>query len=185
MSKPLAAATPAAGNSAGGLATYWHMDELASMLPAARVVAAPDSGFFFASDPNDLSWAQVRVSWVVRWGVLWGGRRLAIVTEVERQGRAVRGACQCGACSCRLCATLLCPLTVRVSSLTSASQSLLWMVSAFNATSGLDQTCITARTAAGLDPAQCAFPEVGADGTGCRKGKRVGLGRVKQEKHRF
>jgi hypothetical protein len=45
------------GNSAGGLATFFHADELAALLPAARVWAAPDSGFFYADDAAYPSWA--------------------------------------------------------------------------------------------------------------------------------
>jgi hypothetical protein len=44
------------GNSAGGLATYWHADELSALLPSARVWAAPDSGFFYAGDGGHPSW---------------------------------------------------------------------------------------------------------------------------------
>lgn len=44
------------GNSAGGLATYFHMDELATLLPAeCRFHAAPDSGFF-ATAPDYPQW---------------------------------------------------------------------------------------------------------------------------------
>ena len=32
------------GNSAGGLATYYHADVLSALLPGAKVWAAPDSG---------------------------------------------------------------------------------------------------------------------------------------------
>lgn len=53
------------GNSAGGLATYYHMDELTELLPHARVVAAPDSGFFFADDPEDLGWPN-SLLWMVK-----------------------------------------------------------------------------------------------------------------------
>lgn len=45
------------GNSAGGLATYYHADELTALLPHARVWAAPDSGFFYADDTAFPSWA--------------------------------------------------------------------------------------------------------------------------------
>ena len=45
------------GNSAGGLATLLHADELAALLPLAAVTAAPDSGFFYASDPGFPAWA--------------------------------------------------------------------------------------------------------------------------------
>jgi hypothetical protein len=44
------------GNSAGGLATYFHADELAAAVPTARVWAAPDSGFFYADDANYPAW---------------------------------------------------------------------------------------------------------------------------------
>ena len=44
------------GNSAGGLATYFHADLLTELLPQARVTAAPDSGFFYGTDPGHPSW---------------------------------------------------------------------------------------------------------------------------------
>lgn len=45
------------GNSAGGLATFFHADELAGALPpTTRVWAAPDSGFFYSSDPSYPAW---------------------------------------------------------------------------------------------------------------------------------
>jgi len=44
------------GNSAGGLATFYHADALSSLLPAAKVWAAPDSGFFFANETSFPSW---------------------------------------------------------------------------------------------------------------------------------
>ncbi len=47
------------GNSAGGLATYYHADVLASLLPPSTSVwAAPDSGFFVANLPGHPSWAE-------------------------------------------------------------------------------------------------------------------------------
>lgn len=51
------------GDSAGGLATYWHADRYQARLPKASVVAAPDSGFFFdyADYPK---WSQ-GLGWVV------------------------------------------------------------------------------------------------------------------------
>ena len=36
------------GNSAGGLAVYYHVDYIQSALPKTQVVAVPDSGFFMA-----------------------------------------------------------------------------------------------------------------------------------------
>ena len=44
------------GNSAGGLATYYHADALAALLPRARVWAAPDSGYFYALDAGYPEW---------------------------------------------------------------------------------------------------------------------------------
>ena len=44
------------GNSAGGLATYFHADELAAAVPTARVWAAPDSGFFFTDEAAYPAW---------------------------------------------------------------------------------------------------------------------------------
>jgi hypothetical protein len=38
------------GNSAGGLASYWAADAITKRLPATRVVAAPDSGFFYTDE---------------------------------------------------------------------------------------------------------------------------------------
>ena len=52
------------GNSAGGLATYYHADALAALLPAARVWAAPDSGFFMANVPTYPSWRKGLLSMV-------------------------------------------------------------------------------------------------------------------------
>ena len=45
------------GNSAGGLATFYHADALAALLPGARVWAAPDSGYFIADVPGYPAWA--------------------------------------------------------------------------------------------------------------------------------
>ena len=48
ISRGLSSATDVviSGCSAGGLSTFLHADEWAAALPAARVTAAPDSGFF-------------------------------------------------------------------------------------------------------------------------------------------
>ena len=45
------------GNSAGGLATFYHADALSALLPGARVWAAPDSGLFMANVPGYPAWA--------------------------------------------------------------------------------------------------------------------------------
>jgi hypothetical protein len=44
-----AAEVVVSGCSAGGLSTYLHADEWAAALPAARVTALPDSGFFLSA----------------------------------------------------------------------------------------------------------------------------------------
>ena len=49
------------GDSAGGLASYWHGDRFAERFPAAFVATAPDSGFFIADEdkpawPASLQW---------------------------------------------------------------------------------------------------------------------------------
>ena len=36
--------------------SYFHADALAALLPHARVTAAPDSGFFYATDPGYPKW---------------------------------------------------------------------------------------------------------------------------------
>jgi len=52
------------GNSAGGLATYYHADWLASMLsPVVRLHSAPDSGFF-ATDPAYRKWPDALLNMV-------------------------------------------------------------------------------------------------------------------------
>lgn len=50
------------GDSAGGLASYWHADWFAERLPSATVLVAPDSGFFL-EDPNKPSWPQ-SLQWI-------------------------------------------------------------------------------------------------------------------------
>ena len=37
------------GDSAGGIASYWHADYFQSVLPKAKVLSVPDSGFFISS----------------------------------------------------------------------------------------------------------------------------------------
>jgi hypothetical protein len=51
------------GDSAGGLATYWAIDHIASRLPSTRVTGAPDSGYFFY-DPAYPAWGD-ELTWVV------------------------------------------------------------------------------------------------------------------------
>eukprot|EP00035_Acanthoeca_spectabilis_P012237 m.217978 g.217978 ORF g.217978 m.217978 type:complete len:430 (-) comp15566_c0_seq1:2100-3389(-) len=49
------------GDSAGGLATYWHADWFQTRLPKTKVIVAPDSGFFLGDQskpawPTSLAW---------------------------------------------------------------------------------------------------------------------------------
>lgn len=39
------------GESAGGIGVWFHLDDLAEILPEARVVGAPIAGFYFFADP--------------------------------------------------------------------------------------------------------------------------------------
>ena len=51
------------GDSAGGLATYWHASWYAQRLAHATVVSAPDSGFFFF-DPDRFARWGTSLGWV-------------------------------------------------------------------------------------------------------------------------
>ena len=51
------------GDSAGGLACYSHADSLQQLLPKARVLVAPDSGYFFKYD-LDRGWPAALVGFV-------------------------------------------------------------------------------------------------------------------------
>lgn len=85
------------GDSAGGLASYMHVDAIADALPSALVVGAPDSGYFYY-DPSYPAWGA----------------------------------------------------------------ELRWVIAQGNGTGGLNAACVAARLGAGGDPADCAFPDVGA-----------------------
>ena len=82
----LAAATDVllSGDSAGGLATYWHADALAAALPRARVVAAPDSGFFY-TDASDPQWA-AELAWIASAGNLTGALNARCVAAQRAAG---------------------------------------------------------------------------------------------------
>ena len=62
------------GDSAGGLATYWHADFLDAALPHAKVAAAPDSGFFLGDRSNSAWPAELR--WIAEQGNATGGAGL-------------------------------------------------------------------------------------------------------------
>ena len=67
------------GDSAGGLATFWHVDRLAELLPAATVVGAPDSGYFLA-DVNYPAWPAAL-------------RRMVALTNASGIGGGLNSAC--------------------------------------------------------------------------------------------
>jgi hypothetical protein len=52
------------GCSAGGLSTYLHADEWAAALPAARVTALPDSGFFLDYNTTGATKYAATMRWV-------------------------------------------------------------------------------------------------------------------------
>ena len=62
------------GDSAGGLATYWHADFLGAALPNASVAAAPDSGYFLGDTSNPAWPATLR--WIAEQGNATGGAGL-------------------------------------------------------------------------------------------------------------
>ena len=72
------------GNSAGGLAVYWHVDDIAARLPRTTVIGAPDSGYFMTA-PEFPSWPAF-----LKWGVQQfnasGGLNQACVAGVRAGG---------------------------------------------------------------------------------------------------
>lgn len=72
------------GDSAGGLAAYYHVDALAALLPRSRVSAAPDSGFFFV-DASWPSWGGA-LQWLVAAMNGTGGLNAACVADAMRRG---------------------------------------------------------------------------------------------------
>ena len=74
------------GDSAGRLACYSHADSLQQLLPRARVLAAPDSGFFFAYD-LDRGWPAALVGFVAA-----NGNATAYLNQACVAARAAAGA---------------------------------------------------------------------------------------------
>ena len=72
------------GDSAGGLASYLHVDTWASELPHAHVVAAPDSGYFFA-DAGYPAWPAT-LEWLVAQGNGTGALNAACVAAAAAAG---------------------------------------------------------------------------------------------------
>ena len=82
------------GDSAGGLATYWHADYVASFAPrAALVMAAPDSGFFLA-DASKPAWPAA-LRWIAEAGNATGGAGLdaSCAAAAAAAGRTAAEAC--------------------------------------------------------------------------------------------
>jgi hypothetical protein len=73
------------GDSAGGLATYWHIDHIADTLPWARVWGAPDCGFF-AVDPTYPAWPNA-LRWIVGIQNGTGGLNAACVADRNGKGQ--------------------------------------------------------------------------------------------------
>eukprot|EP00158_Paraphelidium_tribonemae_P000167 Partr_v1_DN18920_c0_g1_i1_m61079 putative pectinacetylesterase len=65
------------GDSAGGLASYYHVDAIAAAVPSALVVGAPDSGYFYY-DPSYPAWG-AELRWVMSQGNGTGGLNAACV----------------------------------------------------------------------------------------------------------
>ena len=87
------------GDSAGGLATYWHADRLQSRLPKARVYAVPDSGFFIGAADAKPSWP-LALQWIVNQmnatgvpGAHGGGLDSSCVAAAEAAGRDPGASC--------------------------------------------------------------------------------------------
>eukprot|EP00051_Salpingoeca_urceolata_P009780 m.118854 g.118854 ORF g.118854 m.118854 type:complete len:430 (+) comp16444_c0_seq1:1528-2817(+) len=72
------------GDSAGGLATYYHVDTYASVLPKAIVRGAPDSGFFFY-DSTYPQWGK-SLDWVVSYMNSTAGLNQACVRDHVAKG---------------------------------------------------------------------------------------------------
>jgi O-palmitoleoyl-L-serine hydrolase len=73
------------GDSAGGLATYWHADWLSAQLPSTAVYAAPDSGFFFSDPASGPGWTDA-LTWVVSQGNSTDGLNQACVQAQRAAG---------------------------------------------------------------------------------------------------
>ena len=74
------------GDSAGGLACYSHADSLQQLLPKARVLVAPDSGYFFHYD-LDRGWPEALVGFVAA-----NGNATAYLNQACVAARAAAGA---------------------------------------------------------------------------------------------
>ena len=68
----------------GGLASYWHADRYKDRFPAAKIVVAPDSGFFF-SDPTFPQWSTA-LEWVVAYMNSTAGLDHSCVTAMVASG---------------------------------------------------------------------------------------------------
>ena len=73
------------GNSAGGLAVYFGIDDIASMLPGVNVYGVPDSGFFL-TDPSFPAWSET-LTWIAEGPMnATGGLNQKCVAAMNAQG---------------------------------------------------------------------------------------------------
>jgi hypothetical protein len=73
------------GDSAGGLATYWHLDAFKERFPKAHVVGAPDSGFFLG-DASKPSWPQ-SLQWITEQMNSTSGLDASCVAAAKAKGK--------------------------------------------------------------------------------------------------
>jgi hypothetical protein len=74
------------GDSAGGLATYWHLDSFKERFPNAHVVGAPDSGFFLA-DASKPSWPK-GLQWIAEQMNSTSGLDASCVADALAKGKS-------------------------------------------------------------------------------------------------
>jgi len=131
------------GCSAGGLATYLHVDQwcdaLAADAPAAKCVGMPDSGFF-------LDYQSPKV------GPADGARDIARQSPREVPREILREAAPERETASRQLDTARTQVQVGTTIAGKYHSGLRWAFEMFNATSGVNQDCITAHASGGAWP---------------------------------
>eukprot|EP00756_Hemistasia_phaeocysticola_P045919 Hpha_TRINITY_DN19675_c0_g1::TRINITY_DN19675_c0_g1_i1::g.186252::m.186252/K19882/NOTUM; O-palmitoleoyl-L-serine hydrolase len=79
------------GDSAGGLASYWHADRFAAVLPEAFVATVPDSGFFIG-DATKPEWP-ASLEWIVSAMNSTAGLDASCVAAAQASGKTPGQAC--------------------------------------------------------------------------------------------
>eukprot|EP00040_Diaphanoeca_grandis_P012681 m.64278 g.64278 ORF g.64278 m.64278 type:complete len:464 (+) comp23408_c0_seq1:1-1392(+) len=79
------------GDSAGGLASYWHADWFKQRLPDTKVVVAPDSGFFLG-DVTKPSWP-ASLAWIATQMNATAGLDQSCVEAAIKAGKVVATSC--------------------------------------------------------------------------------------------